>query len=231
MIERAVRVLVLLCVGAVAVAVTRLVTQVSDHLTSPYGFFTDQVDAQVEAGDPMGPIDPDDPLLRRRTIVITAGINERTAAHVIPRLLYLSSVDPRAPIDLLVTTTGGWRDTAFAIIDAMRMIEAPVNTWAIGQCASSGALIVAGGTGTRAATANALLMVHANLEPSDEPFGEGSRTFDREVRFWKERARLPPAWALDSGEEYYLTAEEAQRFGVVDVVRATPERVAGQRQP
>jgi ATP-dependent Clp protease protease subunit len=226
MIERGVRILVLLCVGGAAIAGTLFVVRVMEQLDSPYWFFSEQVDAQVEAGDAVEAIEPSDPLLQRRTIVVTAAINQRTAAHVIPRLLYLSTLDPKTPIELLVTTQGGWRDTAFAIIDVMHMIEAPVNTWAIGQCASSGALIVAGGTGERAATPNTILMVHANLGDSDEPFAEAPRTFDREARFWKAHARLPADWALDGDEEYYLTAAEAREFGIVDAVRAAPGRLA-----
>jgi len=224
MIERALRLIVWLLVGTAAVVVTALALRLWTDLEDPYWLFQAGVDAQVEAGLPGVAIDPDDPLLRRRMIVITASINERSAAHVIPRLHYLSALDPRTPIDLVVTTTGGWRDSAFAIIDTMRTIAAPVNTLAVGGCYSAGTLVVAGGTGTRAASRDALLMVHANLDGSDEPFAQEPRELAREARFWKTRARLPGDWDLDGGGSYYLTAEEAKQFGIVDVVRDDVER-------
>jgi ATP-dependent protease ClpP protease subunit len=99
-----------------------------------------------------------------------------------------------------------------------------VNTWAVGGCYSAGTLIVAGGTGTRTATPDALLMVHANLEDSDEPFAQEPRELEREERFWKERARLPADWTLDSDTSYYLTAQEAKDYGIVDAVRAHTAR-------
>jgi ATP-dependent Clp protease protease subunit len=219
MVERGLRVVVLLLVGGAAVLVSALALRLRTDLEDPYWLFQAGVDAQVEAGMPGAAIDPEDPLLRRRLIVITASINERAAAHVIPRLYYLSALDPRTPIELVVSTTGGWRDSAFAIIDAMRLIAAPVNTLAIGGCYSAGTLVVAGGTGTRAASSDALLMVHANLEDAREPFAQETRELAREERFWKTHARLPGDWDLAGGGSYYLTAEEAKEYGIVDVVR------------
>jgi ATP-dependent Clp protease protease subunit len=219
MIERGLRWLALLAAAAACGALTWFVVALRQDLDDPYWFVQNWVDAAVDAGGAAAPIDPKDPLLAQRTIVVTSSINERAAAHVIPRLQYLARLDPPAPIDLIVTTTGGWRDSAFAIIDTMRTIAPPVNTWAIGGCYSAGTLIVAGGTGRRIATPGALLMVHANLEDADEPFAQESRELAREERFWQEHAKLPADWALDSDTSYYLTAEEAKQYGVVDEIR------------
>lgn len=227
MIERGLRWLALLCVSAACAAGAWVLIDAWRAVEDPYWLVQTWVDAEVDAGAAARPIDPADPLLAQRLIVITSSINERTAAHVIPRLHYLARLDPEAPIDLLVSTTGGWRDSAFAIIDTMRGIPAPVNTWAVGGCYSAGTLLVAGGTGTRTATPDALLMVHANLEASDEPFAQEQRELVREERFWKEHARLPGDWALDSDSSYYLTADEAQQFGIVDTVRGRLARSAG----
>jgi len=219
MIERGLKWLLLLSAAGVCVAVTWAVVGLWRNIDDPYWLVQTWVDAEVDAGTAAAAIDPNDPLLAQRLILVTSSINERTAAHVIPRLHFLARRDPRAPIDLVVTTTGGWRDSAFAIIDTMRAISAPVNTWAIGGCYSAGTLVVAAGTGTRIASPDALLMVHANLEDADEPFAQESRELAREERFWKTHARLPDDWALDSDASYYLTADEAKQFGIVDVVR------------
>jgi len=224
MIERGLRWLALLAVAAAGAAFTWLVVSVQEEIDDPYWFVQTWVDAEVDAGGTATPIDPKDPLLAQRTIVVTSSINERAVAQVIPRLHYLARLDPHAPIDLYVTTTGGWRDSAFAIIDTMRTITPPVNTWAIGGCYSAGTLVVAGGTGKRIATPDALLMVHANLEDTDEPFAQESRELAREERFWKEHAKLPEDWALASDTSYYLTAEEAKQYDVVDEIRERAAR-------
>jgi ATP-dependent Clp protease protease subunit len=219
MLERVVRTLALAAAALACASVAWFVVRVLGDLQAPYELFQSLVDAQVEGGAPPAALDATDPLLARRTIVVTSSINEHAAAHVIPRLHYLSALDPAAPIELFVTTTGGWRDSAFAIIDTMRLIDAPVNTTAVGGCYSAGTLVVAGGTGTRAATADALLMLHANLQESDAPYAQESRELARERRFWRIHARLPETWRLDADESYYLTATEAKALGIVDVVR------------
>jgi len=224
MIERGLRWLLLLSAAGACAAVTWTVVQLWEAIDDPYWLVQTWVDAVVDAGAAAEAIDPNDPLLRQRMIVVTSSINERTSAHVIPRLHYLARLDPRAPIDLIVSTTGGWRDSAFAIIDTMQAIPAPVNTWALGGCYSAGTLIVAGGTGTRIATPDALLMVHANLEDSDEPFAQEPRELEREAVFWKDHAQLPDDWALDADTSYYLTADEAKQYGIVDEVREPTPR-------
>jgi ATP-dependent Clp protease protease subunit len=231
MVERSARWLLLLAAASACVAVVWMVVRLREIVDDPYWLVQTWVDAEVDAGAAAATIDPDDPLLRQRLIVVTSSINERASAHVIPRLFHLDRLDPRAPIDLLVTTTGGWRESAFAIIDAMQAISAPVNTWAIGGCYSAGTLVVAGGTGQRVATPDALLMVHANLEDGDEPFSQEPRELAREVRFWKEHARLPADWDLDSDRSFYLTADEAKQFGIVDAVAARAPRAAAASAP
>lgn len=224
MIERALRCVALLCAAAAAVAVGVLAWRLGQAVDDPYAFFQAKVDAEAGEGTTATAIDPNDPMLRRRMIVIAASINERTMEHVIPRLHYLAALDAKAPIDLVVSTDGGLRDGAFAIIDTMRTITPPVNTLAVGGCYSAGTLVVAGGTGTRAATRDALLMVHANLADSDEPFAQEPREAAREHAFWRTRAHLPSDWQLDGDSSYYMTAEEARQFGIVDVVREDAPR-------
>jgi ATP-dependent Clp protease protease subunit len=110
----------------------------------------------------------------------------------------------------------------------MRLITAPVNTWALGGCYSAGAIVLAGGTGTRSATPNSLLMVHANVEESAEDFSSGQLGVERENRFWLEHAKLPSKWfPLTSDTSYYLSPEQALEYGLIDSVRTTPLRGAG----
>lgn len=181
------------------------------------------VDTQIEAGFEEPRLDPTDPLLARRQIVITSTINERTAKDVVNRLFYLDALDAEAPIDLYVSTQGGWPDAAFTLVDAMRLIDAPVNTWALGGCYSAGAVILAAGTGRRYAMDGAIIMVHTNLVDSKERFSFGRLDRVRYEGFWRQVAHLPARWFPMTGEAtYYLSADEALELGVVDEVLTGP---------
>lgn len=184
--------------------------------------FDTMVDRHIEAGYEHPVLRSDDALLSQRKIVVTATINERTAKDVIARLVYLDALDPSKPIDLYISTQGGWYDTAFAVIDAIQLVRAPVNTYAVGGVYSAGAMVLAAGTGQRVAASNCTIMVHANL---DDP--ESSRSASLESRrqhgVWRAHARLPEEWFPLTGERsYYLTAEEAARLRIVDRVADPP---------
>ncbi|HXI02313.1 MAG TPA: ATP-dependent Clp protease proteolytic subunit, partial [Candidatus Saccharimonadales bacterium] len=133
----------------------------------------DYLDNQVDAGVGDDPATRDGLLLQQRRILISYDVNARTARQVVERLFYLDALDPKAPIDLYISTQGGWTDSAFSIVDAMRLISAPVNTWAIGGCYSAGAVLLSAGTGTRRAMSDAVIMVHVNLESSEDPYTFG----------------------------------------------------------
>ena len=161
-------------IGVAAVAVLALAAAVAntirslraldDALADPVSIAEPIIDEMLSSIPGNLQLRADDPLITSRKILVTANINERTAKDVVARLLYMNALDPHRPIDLYLSTQGGWVDSAFTIIDAMQLIEAPVNTWAIGGCYSSGALILAAGTGRRYATPNAVLMIHASLD-------------------------------------------------------------------
>ena len=112
-------------------------------------------------------------------------------------------------------------DSAFTIIDAMQLIDAPVNTWAIGGCYSAGALILAAGTGRRYATPNAVLMIHASLdEDTKQSYSYERLALQRYERVWRGARQLPDAWfPMVGGEEYYLSPQEALEFKMIDEIR------------
>ena len=178
---------------------------------------------EVESGFEDVHLDPTDPLLAARKIVVTNTINERTAKDVVNRLFYLEALDGDSPIDLYISTQGGWPDAAFTVVDAMRMIDAPVNTWAMGGCYSAGAVILAAGTGRRYSTDGAIVMVHTNLIDSTEPFSYGRLDRARYEEFWREAANLPTRWFPMTGEAlYYLSPDEALKYGIIDEVLTGP---------
>lgn len=165
------------------------------------------------------PVDFSCPLLARRIIVVTGEINELTSAWVCQKLLFLDAVDASAPIDLYLKTFGGWQADAFAIVDVMQRISAPVNTWAMGDCSSSGAMILVAGTGVRRALPHALIMVHVVEESGDENYSYERASRLRFESFLKRFTRLPKSfYPMVEEKEYYFDAEEALASGLVDEV-------------
>jgi ATP-dependent Clp protease protease subunit len=219
----------LIVTGAAAVlGMAALILQdlrtIAANLADPQPLIEQVVDEYLAASPREPELRGDDPLLKSRTILVTSNINEFTAKDVAARLLYLNSADPQRPIDLYLSTQGGWVDSAFTIIDAMEIIQAPVNTWAIGGCYSAGALILAAGTGRRSATPNAVLMIHASLdEDPTQPYSYERLALDRYERVWHEHANLPEDWfPMVGGEEYYLSPQEALQFKLIDVIAPLP---------
>jgi ATP-dependent Clp protease protease subunit len=207
-------------VFAVAAMMRQDLRIVVTTLAEPMPLIEQVVDEYLAANPRAPALRADDPLLRERTILVTANINEYTAKDVAARLLYLNAVDPDRPIDLYLSTQGGWVDSAFTIIDVVDRIEAPVNTWALGGCYSAGALILAAGTGRRYATPNAVLMIHASLdEDAKRPYSYERLALERYERVWRERANLPADWfPMVGGEEYYLSPQEALQFKLIDEI-------------
>ncbi len=184
------------------------------------GTLSDFVDEQIDAGEEVPRLDVDDPLLRTRKVLLYHDVNSRTAKDVSARLIYLSQIDPAKPIDLYISTQGGWEDNAFAIIDTMRTIAAPVNTWAVGGCYSAGVLILTAGTGRRYATEDSVLMIHANLEkPEGDAYSYPPLAQQRYEKVYKETAALPPAWyPMTTDQQYYLAPAEALKMKLIDEV-------------
>ena len=189
---------------------------------------TDLVDEATEAGFPARNLDPRDPLLAERIIVVTEGINERTAREVVQKLFHLEAVEPGRPIDLMIASPGGWVDAAFTIVDAMETISSPVNTHCLGGCYSAGSMILAAGTGERVLSRNALVMVHANREDSSRPFSFGRLSVQRFDTFYRQHADPPEEWFPLTGERtYYLSARQAVEYGLADRIADRSHTVPG----
>jgi len=188
----------------------------TDQLSDTLGDF---LDAQIDAGPEVPLFSSEDPLLQARKVLLFHDVNSRTAKDVSARLMYLNATDPDAPIDLYISTQGGWTDNAFTIIDTMRVISAPVNTWAIGGCYSAGALILAAATGRRYATEDTVLMIHTNLEDSRDAYSFPRLARERYERVYRETTHLPENWyPMTDDQSRYLNPQEALEFHLVDEV-------------
>lgn len=216
---------ILVLAGALIYAAASL-SGVPEHLGAmDFGqIAAEVVDQQIEAGAYAPEIDASDPMLKRRRIVVTTAINERTSKDVVERLFHLDSVAPGREIDLYMASPGGWLDSAYAIIDAMDSIGSPVNTHCIGGCYSASLMILAAGTGTRTVSSNSLVMLHANLEDSTAPYSFGKLSVARFERLFRDRSEIPESWYPLTGEiAYYLSPSEAVQFGLADQV--VPQRL------
>lgn len=222
--------LAVLAVAGCVVALTFRAWQVGDELNAALDkwggleYLTEPsvdhfVDRLNESGYGNSALDVEDPLLKSRIVIVCEGMSERVARRVIEQLVYLDAVDPTKPIDLRIATSGGWTDSAFAIVDTMRAIRAPVNVTAVGGCYSAGTVILAAATGKRAATPNALLSVHVN----DYQLGEDTDSDVRELaRFrdvYRRYTNIPREWFERSGDnQWYLDADQALEMGLVDEI-------------
>jgi ATP-dependent Clp protease, protease subunit len=163
-------------------------------------------------------IDFDDPLLNRRQVFLFGSIGQRAAEDTIQKLLFLNG-ENHEPIDLYLQTPGGDLKHAMAIEQTMRLIESPVNTHAFFECSSGGALLLAGGTGTRRAFQSSVIIIHGMKVIGRPPAGLFPRVQDEYTEFWRKRARLPEAWLpLPQGVIHVLSADEALEYGLVDEV-------------
>ncbi len=171
------------------------------------------------------PVNYSDPVLNeQRAVFLHGNINNLTARNVVLQLRYLNGKDSRKPIHLYLTTFGGGSDSAFSILDTMQEISAPVSVYALAGAESSGAMILVGATGKRYATSTSVIMIHANSEPAKK--GEekiyDNLDLDRLETLWRSRSHLPKAWfPLTGDKEYYMTAQEALKYGVIDVIKGS----------
>jgi ATP-dependent protease ClpP protease subunit len=230
-------IVVLIIAGLGLLALAGLMLQdlrtIAANVADPEPLIEQVVDEYLSANPREPELRADDPMLKSRKILVTTNINESTSKDVAARLMYLNAADPHRPIDLYLSTQGGWIDSAFTIIDVMDLIQAPVNTWAIGGCYSSGALILAAGTGRRYATPDAVLMIHASLdEDSKHPYSYERLALERYEHVWRTRAELPDDWfPMVGGEEYYLSPQEALQFKLIDEISPAPTAEEAESSP
>ena len=169
-------------------------------------------------------------LLRDRVIFLGTEINDDVANVVVAQLLFLEADNPDQDIHLYINSPGGSVTAGLAIYDTMRFVRPHITTTCIGQAASMGAwLLAAGEPGKRTALTNARVMIH---QPMGGARGQAS-DIDiqaREILSLRERMSEILAGltdqsleqiAIDTERDYYMSAEEAMKYGIVDQVMST----------
>jgi ATP-dependent Clp protease protease subunit len=166
-------------------------------------------------------------LLNDRIIMLQEQVTDVTASLVVAQLLYLEGQDPDKDIQLYINSPGGSVTAGMAIYDTMQYISCDVSTICVGLAASMGAFLLAAGTkGKRLILPNAEVMIH---QPSGGSRGSASdmkiqadwiiKTRDKLNRILAEKTGQPiEIIARDTDRDYFMSAQEAQAYGLVDKV-------------
>jgi ATP-dependent Clp protease protease subunit len=166
-------------------------------------------------------------LLRERVIFLVGPVNDHTANLIVAQLLFLESENPDKDISLYINSPGGSVSAGMAIFDTMNFIKPQVSTLCTGMAASMGAfLLAAGAKGKRFSLPNSKVMIH---QPLGGTQGQATEIEIAAREIIKTRERLNQMLAeatgqplsrieLDTERDYYLTAEEAKAYGLVDDV-------------
>jgi ATP-dependent Clp protease protease subunit len=167
-------------------------------------------------------------LLKDRIIFIVGPIEDMVANLVVAQLLFCESENADKDIQLYINSPGGSVTSGLAIYDTMQFVHSDIRTMCIGQAASMGALLLAGGTkGKRTCLPNSRVMIH---QPSGGSQGQASdiEIQAKEILFLRERLNLILAdhtgkdletIAQDTERDNFMTAEQALEYGLIDEVQ------------
>ncbi len=166
-------------------------------------------------------------LLKERIIFLGGEVNDVTADLIVAQLLFLEAEDPEKDIQIYINSPGGSVSAGFAIFDTMQYIKPDVSTICIGRAASMGAFLLAAGTkGKRFALPNADIMIH---QPLGGAQGQASDIKIQAEKIIQIRERINNILAERTGQDiekitndtdrdYYMTADEAVAYGIIDEV-------------
>ena len=166
-------------------------------------------------------------LLRDRIVMLDTDVNEHTASLIVAQMLFLESEDPDKDILFYINSPGGSVTAGMAIYDTMQFVKPDVNTYCVGQASSMGAILLAGGRpGKRYALPHARIMIH---QPWGGVQGQATDISIQAEEILKLRAKIEAILAKhtkqsiekikkDTDRDYFLSAEEAKAYGIVDEV-------------
>ena len=166
-------------------------------------------------------------LLRERIIFLGGGIDDNTANIVIAQLLFLESEDQKKDIYLYINSPGGSVTSTMAIVDTMNHVRPDISTFCVGLAASGAAIILsAGKKGKRYILPNAEVMIH---QPLGGVEGQATDIAITAKHILKTRDNLNKLLAKNTGKllaqlekdverDFFMDAEEAKKYGIVDEI-------------
>ncbi len=169
-------------------------------------------------------------LLKERIVFIGTPIDDVIANLIIAQILFLNMEEPGKDINVYVNSPGGSVTAGLAIYDTMRFVKCDVATYCLGQAASMGSLLLAAGTkGKRYALPNARVMIH---QPWGGTQGTASDIHIQAKEILKLKEQLNQILVHHTGQtiekiekdtdrDYFMSAEEAKNYGIVDQVITT----------
>jgi ATP-dependent Clp protease protease subunit len=179
-------------------------------------------------------------LLNERIVFLGTPVDDQIANLVVAQLLHLESEDPDKDISIYINSPGGDVYAGLAIYDTMQFIRPQVQTICVGIAMSMGAVLLAGGAkGKRLALPNAKILIHQIWTP----YGPGGQAADIERRARETinlKRRIEEILAEhtnqdvdkvshDTDRDYFMTAQEAKEYGIIDQVISSREPQAEQR--
>ncbi len=169
-------------------------------------------------------------LFEERIIFLGVQIDDASADDVMAQLLVLESLDPERDISMYINSPGGSYTAMTAIYDTMQFIKPQIQTICLGQAASAASVILAAGSpGKRFALPHARILIH---QPYTEGGGQGSDIEIQANEILRMRAEMEGIFAKHTGKKLeeiqkdierdkILTAEDAQKYGIIDQVIAS----------
>lgn len=175
-------------------------------------------------------------LLKDRIVFLGTGVNDEVANSIIAQLLFLQMEDPKKDIHLYINSPGGSVTAGLAIYDTMQFMTCDVNTYCIGMAASMGAVLLAAGTrGKRFALPNSDIMIHQVSGGAQGTASDVERTVEFMYKLKKRLTRILAEHTskseeqvkADSDRDYYMSAQEAKDYGLVDEVVKSRKEIPG----
>jgi ATP-dependent Clp protease protease subunit len=166
-------------------------------------------------------------LLKDRIIFLSGAIDDETANIVIAQLLFLASEDPKQDIQMYINSPGGSVSAGMAIYDTMQYLQADISTICVGMAASMAAFLLAGGKkGKRFSLPNSKILIH---QPMGGTQGQAADIKIQAEEILKIRDEMNKILAKNTGQtlkvierdtdrDYYMRAEEAKKYGIIDKV-------------
>ena len=174
-------------------------------------------------------------LLKDRIIFVDGEIRDETADLIVAQLLYLESENPDKDINMYINSPGGSVTAGLAIYDTMQYVKCDVQTICMGQAASMGAILLAGGTiGKRYALPSSRVMIHqpwggAQGQESDIAIQakEIVRLKKLSIKYFAEQTgKSEEDVAKDMERDFYMSAEEAKNYGIIDHIMISAKKGA-----
>ena len=178
-------------------------------------------------------------LLKERVVFIVGPVEDHMANLVVAQLLFLESENPNKDIHLYINSPGGSVTSGLSIYDTMQFINCDISTICIGQAASMGALLLAGGTaGKRAALPHSRVMVH---QPSAGFQGQATDISIHAAEVLELKRRLNEIMAKHTGQtvekiekdlerDNFMSASAAVEYGLIDTVLAERGETKGKKK-